>query len=248
MKLKQVVLFGSLIYSLLFYISCEDSPLNPSCIEGEGTIRTETLSIASFSGIDLSIFGDVKISQGAVQDVTATGHPNILEDLKTSVSNNVWKIDLIEDCYENYELSIDITVQDINKIFLSGAGDIIVNDFNNQNNLEVDISGAGNIEVNEFDGLKDLDVEISGSGKMEGNKNINSVVTCDIKVSGSGNYKGFLISSEDCSVKVSGSANAELTATQTLDVEITGSGNVFYKGNPSITQRITGSGSLIDAN
>lgn len=239
------VSFLAILFTSLFLAACNKEN---TCIHGQGAITTKTLSVAGFTGIDLAGASNVTISQGATQQVIATGHPNIIDLVDTDVSNNIWSITLKDGCYKNYELSFEITVPNIKDIDISGSGNIIVNDFSNQGDLAIDISGSGEITLNAFDGAENLSVDISGSGSVEGNADFSDLKTLDISINGSGNYIGFPIQTDNCEVNISGSGNCSVYVRDMLDVKISGSGNVLYKGNPIITSKITGSGSVINAN
>lgn len=217
-------------------------------IKGEGAIVTSTLTLSNFTGIDLSFANNVTISQGATQKVEATGHANIISRIKTTVANNFWEINLEDGCYQDYELSINITIPSLDKIHLSGSGDIVVNDFINQSDLEAKLNGSGQITVNGFEGTENFAVELSGSGDINGNKNISTLKKVNVTLTGSGNYNGFSIDGKDATVVLSGSGNCALTASSTLNATLSGSGNISYKGTPTITQSITGSGKLVNAN
>lgn len=256
---------------LLFFTSCQkdNNIINANCIQGEGTVTTEILPINSFNKIDLAFASNVTVSQGATQEVSVTGHPNIIALLKRDVVNGLFVLQLEDGCYNNYHLSVDITIPNIEQVKLSGSGNIIVSSFTNQNdlildltgsgdmtihdfegseNLKIDLAGSGNITTHGFEGTDVLDINLAGSGDITANSNTMNLTTFTLLLTGSGNYNGFPLSIDDCVVSLSGSGNAELTASHTLSVIIGGSGNVSYKGTPTITQNITGSGSLINAN
>jgi hypothetical protein len=245
MKLLNLSIVAILIASLSF-TSCDKEVI---CTDGDGAIITKTLSIADFTGIDLEEAGDVIISQGATQEVVVTGHSNIVNKLKTDVSGDIWKIDLGRGCFDNYELTIMVTVPDLETVRLSGSGNITVNDFTGQNNdLELDISGSGEMFLNTFNSPNNLNVNISGSGAITFYEEITGVNKLDLRISGSGEFYGFLVNADECKIKVSGSGDCEVSVNDELDVNISGSGNVYYKGNPTLTQHISGSGTLINAN
>ena len=250
MNLKNAIILISIFIGLISFTSCEgdDNPA-PGCIKGEGTVTTSTLSVAEFSGIELAISSNVTINQGATQKVEATGHPNIIDKIITSVSNGVWKIDFEDGCYEDFELSIEITIPSINQLDVSGSGDLLVNNFSNQTGeLSADINGSGNITLNDFEGITNFDASLTGSGSFTGNSDIASLETFSLTISGSGEYLGFEISSDDCVVNSLGSGNSELTAQNSLNVTLTGSGDVSYKGSATLTSNVTGSGRVIDRN
>ncbi len=219
-----------------------------SIIMGEGAISTQVLSLSDFNEINLSISSNVTVTQGTTQEVKAIGHPNIIEKLKTAVSNNLWNIELEGGCYGDYQLFIEITVPNISLLKISGSGNITVNDFSNQSALKSVINGSGDMILNKFEGITIFDATLSGSGSFTANNDITTLGTSNITSSGSGNYLGFEISSNNSTVNSSGSGSSEFTTVSLLNVTLSGSGNVSYKGTPTITQDITGSGSLINAN
>ena len=247
-NLKRTNLITLLVIFTLI-IGCEkDDAMTSNCIKGEGTVTTQTLSISEFNGVNLAFSSNVTIKKGATQEVKATGHPNIIDKISTQVSNSFWEIYLDNGCYVDYELSIEITVPDINRLEISGSGNINVNSFINQNDLDITLIGSGNMTLNDFEGISTLDITLSGSGNFSANSDITSLSTVILNNSGSGTYSGFAISSTDFTVNSTGSGNCKITAISTLNATLSGSGDVSNKGTPNITQNITGSGSLIDAN
>lgn len=241
LKLSAIII---LMTSLLF-TSCEDDNV---CTEGSGTSTTKTLSIPNFTGIDFQEAGDVVISQGPVQEVKATGHPNVIDKLRDNVAGGVWNVDLGNDCFRDYDLTLNIKVPNIEEISLSGAGDIIVNDFVDQGDLSLDISGTGSLSLNSFTGTENLSVNISGSGTITGQKDFSALKNLDIKISGAGKFLGYSIETDECDINLPGAGDCEVFVKVALDVSISGVGNVYYRGDPTITQSISGSGRLINAN
>lgn len=150
--------------------------------------------------------------------------------------------------YKNYELTINVTVPDLNSVHLSGSGRIEVNDFTSQNDLEIDISGSGQIDLNAFSGAEKMYVDISGSGTVTAYDEMTSLKKLNINISGSGGYKGFPVKSDECKINVSGSGTCQVSVRNTLEVSIGGSGVVYYRGNPSITSHTNRAGSIVDAN
>jgi len=234
-----------LVLSSLLFASCEN---NGICISGEGTVVTKTVSISSFSEIDMTEAGTIIISQGAVQEVKVTGHPNIIDRLETKVVGNRWDIDLESGCYKDYDLTISITVPNLQNVVLSGSGSITINDFENQANLAVSIPGSGDITMNSFNGTENLDIVISGSGDISADSLLPNLINTNMSISGSGNINGFSLNTDNCDVSISGSGNVKIGVENQLAVFISGSGNIYYKGYPTIISKITGSGEIVNAN
>lgn len=243
----KTILLNALIIMLaaIFFSSCYKDAF---CTRGNGEIVTKTLSISNFTGIDFQEAGDVYISQGPEQIVTVTGDENIIRKLKENVHSGVWDIDLERGCYTDYDLTVNITVPNIDEIHLSGAGNIVLEDFVDQEDLKVTISGSGDIDLNEFEGADKLKVVISGSGKVYGNEAFENLEELDIKISGSGRLEAYPIQAKVCDITISGSGNTYVFVQDDLDVNISGSGSVHYKGYPNIDSNISGTGNIINEN
>ncbi len=240
-RLMKVLLFCT----SLMIISCQKDQIH---MEGEGDIVTKTLTLSDFSGLDLAVAGKVVITQGDIQEVRATGHANIIDRLTTSVSGDIWNIELEKGNYQNYELTIYVTIPNLNAVYLSGSGEVNVNDFTDQSDLILDLSGSGHIDLNNFTGTENLEVDISGSGIITGHDHLPSLREVDIKITGSGEYHGFPIMSDICKINMSGSGTCQVAVRDTLEVRISGSGIVYYQGSPTIMDHTNRAGSIIDAN
>ncbi|MBK8501175.1 MAG: DUF2807 domain-containing protein [Saprospiraceae bacterium] len=235
----------SFLFVAITMISCEKDYLS---IRGEGAITTKTLNISNHSGLDLAVAGNLVISQGPIQEVQATGHPNIIDRIKERVSGGVWTIDLENGHYKDYELTIHVTIPNLNSIALSGSGHVVVNDFTNQDDLAIDLEGSGRIDLNTFSGTENIDIDISGSGTVNGYKQLSSMKDIHINISGSGDYHGFPIKTDECHINITGSGNCNVSVRNSLEVTIKGSGTVRYRGNPTITDYTNKAGSIINAN
>jgi hypothetical protein len=170
-------------------------------IEGIGTITTRTLNIADFDKIASSGVDDVIIKYGAEQYVEVTGHPNIIDRIKTDVHNETWHCELENGTYGDYELTYYITIPSLEEVSTSGTGDVVITDsFTQQdmkihlegtgsflgfmltaNNCQVDIAGTGNCEITVN---SSLDVSIDGTGNVyyKGNPNIKDDISGTGKV------------------------------------------------------------------
>lgn len=250
MILKKELIYLALSVSLIIFSSCEkNDDIATECIKGKGALITSKLLTANFTGVDLAIPANISIRQGVTKVIEVKGHANMIDLLSTKVSNGIWKIEFKNDiCTEDLKLSFVITLPTIDKIILSNSGNIVVENFSNQKSLNIDVSGSGNLTLNKFEGISKFDVSLNGSGNISTNSDISTLKVLNLTNTASGNYSGFSISANDCTVSSSGSGNCELTSKNMLNVTITKSGDVSYKGNPKITKSITSTGKLIDAN
>ena len=257
-KLK-IFAVAILTFSLVF-TSCQKSFFG---IYGEGDIIEKTLELDDLNEIINIGAIDIVISQGDTQKVVAVGHGNIIDRLETAVQNDTWKVKLERGNYRNYELTIYITVVELENIVIIGSGDVSIGKFKNLSNLDIEITGSGDIVSDSLIG-ESIDINIIGSGNVDlitianslnssitgsGDINISGETTnqtCDII--GSGDYNTFKLESDNCDIKIAGSGDAKINTQNSLDINIAGSGDIYYIGNPNINVNISGSGSVINMN
>lgn len=210
-------------------------------VRGSGPKTTKTLQLDKFDGISLAISGDVFLKQGSTQSVKIEAQQNIIDLLKTEVQDGTWKIGFTKNVSEHDGVKIWITVPSIDKVSVSGSGDVIgESSFNVSGELAVSISGSGSIKLDATS--KSMDVAISGSGDM----NLSgSTGDCSMRISGSGDISAFGLQADTCDVRISGSGDSSVNVNRTLNVSIAGSGDVYYKGSPSVKSKISGSGDVV---
>lgn len=239
---KLTVITAAILMASFLLFSCSKDELY---INGEGSIITKTLVMENIKGFNLAEAGNVIVTQGPVQEIHVTGHGNIIDRLQSNVSDEIWNIELRKDNYRNYELTVFITVPEIENIMLSGAGTVTVGDFIDQNSdLSLAIPGSGDIILNAFQDVNNINVDISGSGSIRVEGEVADVQKLDVEISGSGSFEGFPAESNNCDLNISGSGDCFVFVKNSLDVRISGSGNVYYKGNPSISQHVNSAGSI----
>lgn len=213
-------------------------------IKGEGSVVSQDFDLPQFWGVAQSIDANVILTQGDTQIVRVEGQQNIINNLKTSVSNGVWNLDYHDNVRTHAGLTIYITSPDISYITISGSGNVeSTNTFTDTTNVYLNISGSGNISFNT--NAWEVQSIISGSGNI----NLSGwAMYHNITISGSGSTNAFNLITERTNITISGSGIAQVYASDYLNVVITGSGNVYYKGNPQINVNISGSGALINSN
>ncbi len=224
------------------FTSCGDIG---NCISGDGERETIDFDVANFSGVGFYESGEVIIRQGSEQKVTVTGDGNILDRLILDVDNRFLDIELERGCYKNYDLTVEITIPNLDRVSLHGSGDVEIMDFDQQKSLDLHISGSGGIKMHEFNGLESMDAHISGSGDIRISEDIDDVQNLDVHVSGSGHFSGKKLNTDNCDVKISGSSDTRVSVNDHLKVKITGSGTVYYIGNPEVDLNVTGSGKVV---
>lgn len=256
--MKQLTLL--FLIPIFFLTACEKDR-----IIGEGDIVTEELHLDDIERFALQSSIDVFVNQGSEQQIIVEGHQNVIDRLKTSVSNGRWDIKLEHGNYQNFMLTISITVPDIREMIIDGSGDIFMGEIDLQN-LRLRVRGSGDIISNSnlvVSNKFDIDIEASGDVSLDqvttpnlevlikgsGDLHLNGLATnAEYIIDASGDVKAYGLASNTVSVSADGSGDVEIMVSDELDVIIEGSGSVFYRGNPNISENISGSGSLVNSN
>ncbi len=261
LNMKKLSLLFALSLVILFFSGCEKGIF---CISGKGEIVSSTLTVGNFTELEASGAFDIVVSQGDIQIVELTGHQNIIDKVKTSLVNDHLEIDLERGCYNDYELTIYVTVPDINEIKLNGSGDIIIEEFDELDQLDLIITGSGNIYGDYNFPINNLLFYISGSGnidfatsalnitsEIEGSGNVilsGTTITHEAIITGSGSFRTFNLITDNTSINIVGSGDCEVYVNNTLDIDISGSGNIYYKGHPNLNINISGTGNVYNNN
>jgi len=258
---NQLILILILGMSLPAFQSCKDK----NCIDGSGPIVTVELDVPAFSGISTSGTHDIYIENGTPQKVIAIGQQNIIDQLELDVNSGIWDASLRGDCYHDYELTLYVTIPEIDWIESSGTGDYYVKHFEDLESLNIMLSGTGGIfQDGSFGAASRIDISSTGTGVVDldlftplltvsqtGTGNVvltGSVRTQNVTITGTGNYACFGLASDTCTIVSTGTGNAQIVVQDLLNATLTGTGDVFYKGTPQINRTITGTGDLVDAN
>ncbi len=225
------------------FIDIDDDDGIFGCVDGDGPVVEEIISLSEFSGISLNLPIEVIVKQGDIQEVRVEGKQNIIDELERDIQNGVWEIET-RDCVRDIgNMKIFITIPEIRELTIAGSGEIFGENVFLVEDVELRISGSGNMDL-AMEG-DDFEVAITGSGniKLEGLAD-----ELDIKITGSGDIAAFKLDALRARIEITGSGNAEVQVQDELDVKISGSGDVRYKGTPSLDINISGSGRVVDAN
>jgi len=238
--MKSTLLISGIL--LISLTACKKNGL--VCYHGNDNVITEQRTTDHFDGIDLRIDADVHVEQSATYSVSITASENLMDIIKTDVHGSTLCIDTKKNkCINgNDDIEVYVTMPELNKLEISGSGDIESKKTFNASNLEMNISGSGDIE---FDSLNtnNYAINISGSGNVR-LAGVQTATSQKIHISGSGDVKTVDLATDDCDIHISGSGKAQIWAVAKLNADISGSGDVLYKGTPLVTSSSSGSGSV----
>lgn len=245
MKLVTAIILSGILFS-----ACEKE-------NGNGQITSETRQLESFSKVEIAGAYTVYVNHESKSEVRIEAESNLIQYIRTEVSNGVLKIDNSQNINPDFEIKIYIKTPDINALLLSGSG-LIEADSLTGVNAEVVISGSGlintniiaenTVALNSGSGAFTLNIESqtlllnttgSGYANISGSADSGNFV-----ISGSGSIDAFNLLLNELDATISGSGNMNVNVIDYLKVFISGSGSVFYMGDPDLEVNITGSGTI----
>jgi hypothetical protein len=219
-----------------------------SAFAGLQEVKKENRNVGVFSSINFAISGDLYLSQGDKNEVVIEADSDILEKITTEVKGNTLTIEF--DKWYNYrgngKINVYITTKNIEKIMLTGSGNIINKTAINSPDLVLVVTGSGKIL---FDNLTTQNIEstISGSGDIK-LKSSTKAKSVEAVITGSGDIDMSMISFETGDLSITGSGSITANVVDKLEALITGSGKITYIGKPLIDASITGSGKIVNGN
>jgi hypothetical protein len=210
-----------------------------------GEIKKESRDVKDFTGIELGVPGDVYLTQGTDFAFTVEADKDILEKLVTEVEGSTLKIRTEKGFnigWIDEEIKIYITMPTVEKLSISGSGDIIAVTKIESESLLLSISGSGDISIDDLK-VNDFSAKISGSGdiSVSGRGKANGA---EVKISGSGDVSLKDIEFANADVSITGSGDAFVIATENLTARVVGSGDITYGGKPLVDAKVTGSGQI----
>ena len=208
----------------------------------DGSIQTRTDDVSGFDQVQIETFGEFIIEQGDEESLTIEAPRDYLRYITSEVEDDVLFIRTRRGFVGGpiRHVTYKLTVKDLERISLSGAGAIKVYELDSDE-LEIDLTGAGSVEIDELMAEK-LEVNLTSAGAIVVAGEVDSQ---EVNISGVGSYEAGDLRSEDAEILLTGAGSAVVWVENSLDVNITGVGSVAYFGdNPDVSQNVSGLGSI----
>lgn len=217
--------------------------MNALPITGSGNVVRQERNLNVFKKIDVGSAFEVHISQGAKQSVVVEIDDNLMELVKTVVSDGKLKISLGGNNIKNTtRMALYITMAELTDLEASGASNIIFETpMRTGAKMEIDLSGASKLSKAEIQ-AGSVELDASGASKIELN-----VTTLNIKVEASGASKVELAGQADYQIiKASGASNINMSGLKGKDATVDASGaSSITTGATSISSLNTSGASSI---
>ncbi|MGE5423785.1 MAG: head GIN domain-containing protein [Syntrophothermus sp.] len=219
--------------------------LSVSCdkVKGEGEVVSETRSVTNYTGISLSLDGEVYYTPDTVYSLQISAQQAVLDVIENPVENGrlVLKYKSGKVIGPHETVVVHVRAPSLGSFVVNGSGNIHCDPLWPVSRVDLDISGSGNLYLNQIT-ANDVYANISGSGNMEVTR--GSAGYAQYKISGSGrmNFSGMPV--DTAYAIISGSGNMDINVLKLLDATISGSGNIGYYGTPAVNLHISGSGNV----
>ncbi len=229
------------VFTALLFQSCM---IDTHSIKGNGNIVSKEIAISDYVEIDAGGTAEIIYEQQTVKGpyLQVNVDDNILPLLDIKVEDNKLVIRTKDNSnIQPSRFKIYTNSNNIEKVRLSGSGEVHLKGEVNSKNLKVNISGSGDIVADSLY-CERFDMAVSGSGtaRLKGASNESKFT-----ITGSGDIKGYNFSVQDLDSKVTGSGNIQITVGESLNATVTGSGDLRYRGNPqTVDTKVTGSGTI----
>ena len=191
--------------------------------------NSETRTPGSFTQVENSGSWDIYITKGSKDEVRLESKSFDLSKVITKVENGQLKIRLEKGNWRNVDLTVYVTVRELESVGNGGSGTMYLESDFGANSFNMGLSGSGNIEAKNLNVGK-LNVGMSGSGaiEIEGGRAEKAV----IGQSGSGNLNALGFTADVVDIGKSGSGDTSIGVNESMTVGSSGSGNIYYRGNP----------------
>jgi hypothetical protein len=211
-------------------------------VQGSGRVQSQARDVAHFSGLAMSLQGNVEIRSGSGREgVTVEADDNLLPLIETVVEDGTLKIRAKRNTnLRTRNLKVVVQARDIDRLALGGSGNIDA-DVVRGSRVRFDVGGSGSIKVHKLEG-ESVNIALGGSGNLQALD--GTARSTSISIGGSGTVDMGHVRTENASVTVAGSGDATLWVRDSLSLTVAGSGDVNYYGDPQVTRSVVGSGNV----
>jgi hypothetical protein len=208
-------------------------------VQGNGNIKRQARQVTGFSGVALSLPGQVEIRSGGSEGLTIETDDNLLPLIETVVEDGTLKIrnkDKVN--IKTRNLKIVVQARELDRLAMGGSGSIDA-DRVTGSRVRFDIGGSGSIKVRKAEG-DTIDVNLGGSGDLKVAE--GAARSLSASIGGSGTIDMAHVRVDKANVTLAGSGDATLWIRNSLNLTVAGSGDVNYYGDPQVSKSVVGSG------
>ncbi len=206
--------------------------------------------VGTFTGVKVSAGIELLLQQGDKDAVAVScSNPEYLDRIKTTVEGNVLKISIENlsngswSWRKNVKFKAYVSIRQLEKLSASSGSTVRTGAAIQVNALDLDVSSGAVVEA-EFKGQSIKSDNSSGSVvTLRG-----SVENLEVEASSGAVFKGYEISSVNCTADASSGGTISVTVTRELNAEASSGGEIKYKGGGVIRKIHTSSGGSVRSN
>jgi hypothetical protein len=209
------------VVAFMYGCTKDDTVVNNNQIVGSGRIVAQVRTVGTYSGIQVTNFAKVIITQDTVEQLRIESDDNIIDHILTSVNGGILMVGLDNGSYNNVTVNVYASMKTIKHLESVGTAE-----FSTTNPIQTDsilcrITGAGTITL------------------------VGTTTFEQVEIIGAGSIHNFDLVATRCTTTISGSGTIEVNVTSRLDAIIAGTGSIVYAGNPhTVQQSVSGVGSV----
>lgn len=231
---KLIVLFG-----LVLGVS---AVFAQSRVKGNGIMKEITRDISRYNAVKVKGSFDVVLTDEIQGKIRIVGEENVIPLVESKVSFRELELGLQRGLSLSYKkLVIYVPAKDVNKITLTGSGDIENKGNFSGRELNIILDGSGDIDLKHLRFDK-VNISLKGSGDVNLEGRTKEFVA---QLNGSGDISANALYAEKVYANINGSGDIDTYSSKEFTGKINGSGNIKVKGNPKeILQSKKGSGTI----
>lgn len=235
-------ILASLLFISLTATSCSYHTNGYGVIKGNKDLQTEIRDCESYDIIDVSGSFRVELVSGQEGTIKVSAESNLLPYIETESRGGRLEIKFKNghSYSPNQPILVEVPVEHVHSLNLTGSGDIIGNKRIKSEVLRLELVGSGDINLDIE--TKELNSRLSGSGDILLRGHCNDM---NARVTGSGEFMAQDLVADYAEVNVSGSGDMKINVKESIEARVIGSGDIRYYGEPAKEIiKVTGSGDI----
>jgi len=143
--MKQKIIMKTILTLIIVLLTV---PMVFSQVRGNGNVEKQERNVGDFTGIEVRSGIDLIVSQGGQSKLIIEADENLQEYIITEVESGILKIYVQKNARINRSSAMDahVTVNQLNKLSISGGGDVQSQGLINAEDIGISISGGGDLQ------------------------------------------------------------------------------------------------------
>ncbi len=227
--MKNIIILAS-VCLLLFVGTINQAAGHRELVLGSGRLVTENPHFTDFVNIEAHSSFQVRITQSPLYSVSITADHNVMDHVRVRKVGRTLELTIDPDYrFQRITLRAAIRTPDLRSIRLSGASELVLEDFSLAHDLDLHLSGAS--EAKGDLSARDLALNLSGASKIR-----LRGTGRDLTVEGSGasdlDLSDFAV--RNVSVMLSGATEASVNMNGELRCDMSGASRLYYRGKANV--------------